>query len=122
MEQRCQVLQVLAELPHLRCLDLEVCHDRELGIIAELSNLRELNLVMKRGCTALGARQLLKMKEQRGWQLQVLEVMLWRSRSSEGEWERLRATGVFDKLMISPGAFPQEANDLELEVWQDYRY
>jgi hypothetical protein len=71
LELRCQLLEGLAALPHLRSLGVEILHDRELGIIAELSNLRELKLVVKQECTAAAVGQLLDVREHKQLQTEV---------------------------------------------------
>ena len=83
------VLQGMLQLQHLRSLTVKVIDDKELRIIGEMLQLRELELTLGPKCTVAGVLQLETLKEQ--GQLQELAVV--RGVASiilDGEWEELR--------------------------------
>ena len=82
------VLQGMLQLRHLQSLTVKVIDDKELKIIGEMLQLRELELTLGPKCTVAGLLQLEKLKEQ--GQLQELAVGGGEARISNGEWEELR--------------------------------
>ena len=83
------VLQGMLQLQHLRRLTLTVVDDKELGIIGEMLQLRELDLSLGPKCTVAGLLQLEKLKEQ--GQLQELLVVLGGAQISDKKLQELQA-------------------------------
>ena len=92
------VLQGMLQLQHLRGLTLMPGDDKELGIIGEMLQLRELDLTLGDRCTMAGLLQLENLKEQ--GQLQGLGVIRGEnSMIPDGKWEELQARLSFNNSL-----------------------
>ena len=90
LKTRRAALQSMAQLQHLRTLTASVWDDKELGIIAEMLQLRELHLELNVKCTLAGVLQLAKLKEQGA--LEELSLVNWGAGEiSEADREELMA-------------------------------